>query len=70
LAKLRLSHSPFRFSEKIFNDFRKKANRAVDKTDVMAKAFPILKNDSDFPFGIKRTFANLIPLTDSIIVDA
>jgi hypothetical protein len=35
----------------------------------MAKIFPILKNDNDFPFNIKRTFANLIPLTDNIIVD-
>ena len=36
----------------------------------MAKIFPILKNDNDFSSDMKRTFANLAPLTDNIIVNA
>ena len=35
----------------------------------MAKAFPILEDDNNFSSGMKRTFVNLIPLTDGIIVD-
>ena len=69
MAELRPSLSPSRFFEGVFNDFRKKANRAVDKINVMAKAFPILEDDNNFSSGMKRTFVNLIPLTDGIIVD-
>jgi hypothetical protein len=36
----------------------------------MTKIFPILENDSDLPFNIKRTFGNLAVLTDGIIIDA
>jgi len=70
LAELRPSLSPSRFFEGVFNDFRKKANRAVDKINVMAKIFPILEGNSDVPSNIKRTFVNLAPLTDGTIVDA
>jgi hypothetical protein len=69
LAESRLSLSPSRFFEGAFNDFRKKANRAVNEADVMAKAFPILEGNSNVPSNMKRTFANLAPLTDGTIVD-
>ncbi|KAH0547705.1 hypothetical protein FGG08_000194 [Glutinoglossum americanum] len=69
LAEPRPSLSPSQFSEGAFNDFRKKANRAVNKADVMAKAFLIPEGNSDVPSGIKRTFTNLAALTDGAIVD-
>jgi hypothetical protein len=70
LTELRLFLSPFRFSERAFNNFKKKVNRAINKINVIAKAFPILEDNNDVPFGIKRTFANLAALTDDTLVNA
>jgi hypothetical protein len=70
LTELKPSLSPSRFFKGAFNNFRKKANRAINEVDVIAKAFPILKDNNDVPFNMKRTFANLVSLTDGTIVDA
>ncbi len=70
MAEPRLSFSPSRFSEGAFNNFRKKVNRAVDETNVIVKVFPILEGNSDVLSNMKRTFANLVPLTNGTIVNA
>jgi hypothetical protein len=70
MAKPKPSFSPSRFSDKAFKRFMDKITEALNKANVITKAFPILESDSNVPFDIKKTFDNLAALIDNTIVNA
>jgi hypothetical protein len=70
ITQPRPSLSPSRFSDGAFKAYVNRTNRAVNKADVIAKAFPILKSNNNVPSSIKRTFANLAALTDGTFINA
>ena len=70
LAQPRPSLSPSRFSEGAFEVFVDKTTEALGEPEVMANAFPIMREESNIPSATQRLFGNLAPLTDGTIVDA
>ena len=70
LLQPRPSLSPSRFSEGAFRGYKRQVNRTIDEAGVMANAFPTLQGANELPSAMQRTFQNLAPLTNGIIVDA
>ncbi|MCJ1246639.1 hypothetical protein MMC30_003848 [Trapelia coarctata] len=70
MAQPRPSLSPSQFSDGAFDKFVEKSTDALNETEVMTNAFPIMAGESDIPSAIKRTFGNMASLTDGTIVDA
>jgi len=66
LARPRPSLSPSQFSDGAFEDFQLKNDEAGSESAVMTNVFPIIRGDTDIPYGQDQYFNHLAPLASGI----